>query len=122
MPTWLEPEKVTAILGDALSEDLDSAALGEAVIAARDYVEARRRDLVVMVEDDDDPDVLVPTFTPTPAVTYGAAMLAYRWYDARGRKGDEVLAEHPEIARQLGIGGHGAFVFGAPADPVEESA
>lgn len=102
---WLERSQVESILGAALSSDLDTAALEQAVLAARGYVESRRQDLVTN-----------GTFTPTPSVLFGAAMLAYRWYDGRGRKADEILAEDPELSRQLGIGAYGRFVFGAPED------
>lgn len=131
MTEWVDAEKVTAILGADLSADLDVDALEEACTAVRSYVEGKRSDLFVAgVDEEDEP---TSTFTPTPSVVYGAAMLAYRWYSRRksplgvlgftddGASG--ILRDDPDIARQLGIGSYGRFVFGAtPADVVEESA
>lgn len=132
MTEWLDAARVKAILGAELASDVDTDALEEAATAARSYVQGKRGDLIVITEDPDNPPDLLATFTPTGSVVYGAAMLAYRWYTRRksplgvlgftdeGASG--ILRDDPDIARQLGIGSHGRFVFGAPADPVEESA
>lgn len=133
MTEWLDAARVKAILGTELASDVDTDALEEACTATRSYVEGIRSDLIVALEDPDNPGEFLPAaFTPTPSVTYGAAMLAYRWYTRRksplgvlgftddGASG--ILRDDPDIARQLGIGRYGRFVFGAPADPVEATA
>lgn len=111
--TWLEPSTVTAVLGASLSEQLDETALAAVLPGTRSYVEGKRADLVT-----GDPAV----FTPTPAVVLGAAMLAYRLYQRRttplgilGATEDGytgIIREDPDIARLLGVGGAGKFVFG----------
>lgn len=131
MTEWVDAAKVQAILGADLSSDLDTDALEEACTATRSYVEEKRADLLLPVDPPTDP--VTYEFTPTPSVIYGAAMLAYRWYSRRksplgvlgftddGASG--ILRDDPDIARQLGIGSYGRFVFGAtPADVVEETA
>lgn len=123
---WLDAAKAAVLLGDDLASDIDMTALEEWCAATRSYVQGKRADLFVI--DDTDPDNPVATYTPTPSVVAGAAMLAYRWYSRRksplgvlgftddGTSG--ILRDDPDIARQLGIGSQGRFVFGAPADPV----
>lgn len=118
MPSWLDADKVTAILGDSLADDLDLAALQECCDATRSFVEERRGDL--WVSDGADPPTL--TYTPTGAVVHGAAMYAYRLYHRRksplgilgttdvGPAG--ILREDPDIARLLGIGRGRRFGFG----------
>lgn len=128
MPTWLEPSTVTAVLGSSLSEQLDEAALAALLPGVRGWVEDQRKDL--LVGDGGDPEVF--TFTPTPQVVLGAAMLAWRTYQRRttplgvigatedGYSG--ILREDPDIARFLGVAAAGRFVFGgynpATAEPV----
>lgn len=123
MPTWLEPGTVTAVLGSSLSEQLDTDALTALLPGVRGWVEDQRKDLVT-----GDP----AAFTPTPQVTLGAAMLAWRTYQRRttplgvigatedGYSG--ILREDPDIARFLGVAAAGRFVFGgynpATAEPV----
>lgn len=130
MTAWLDADRAKAILGASLSADLDTEALEEACTAARDYVERKRGDLFLPVDPPTDP--VTYEFTPTGSVTYGTAMLAYRWYTRRksplgvlgftddGASG--ILRDDPDIARQLGIGKFGRFVFGAPSDPVTVTA
>lgn len=111
--TWLEPGTVTAVLGASLSEQLDPTALAAVVPGVRDWVEDKRKDLVT-----GDP----AAFTPTPSVVLGAAMLVHRTYHRRttplgilGATEDGytgIIREDPDIARFLGIGAAGKFVFG----------
>lgn len=120
--TWLEPSIVTAMLGSGLSGQIDTDALATIVPGVRDYVESKRRDLVAT-----DPDTLVETFEAPPRVQLGAAMLAWRIYDRRrtpsgllGSSDDGyagILRDDPDIARLLGIGYSGRFVFGATPGP-----
>lgn len=118
MPTWLDAEQVTAILGDSIGDDLDQGALQECCNASRSFVEERRGDL--WVSDGEDPPTL--TYTPTVSVVHGAAMYAYRLYHRRksplgilgttdvGPAG--ILREDPDIARLLGIGRGRRWGFG----------
>jgi hypothetical protein len=115
--TWLEPGTVTAVLGSGLSEQLDMTALGAVLPGVRDWVEGKRKDLNVTAGDPP-----VTTFEPTPSVVLGAAMLAHRIYQRRttplgilGATEDGytgIIREDPDIARLLGIGAAGRFVFG----------
>jgi hypothetical protein len=121
--TWLTSEKVAAVLGSDLSESIDDEAMQQFCNGAASYVEGRRGDLFV-----GDP----AAFAPTPSVQLGAALLAYRFYSRRtsplgvigftedGAAG--ILKDDPDIARLLGIGRHGAFVFGGvrPVPVVDE--
>lgn len=115
---WITPPEVETILGADLAADLDADAFEAAVEAASGYVEEHRPDLV----DDQE------TFTATPVVRYGTALLAFRWYNRRRAtttNGDEgavadVISEDPDLSRMLGIGARGGFVFGAPSLPVTE--
>jgi len=116
--TWLEPSTVTAVLGSGLSEQLDDGALAAIVPGVRSYVEEKRPDLVVI-----DTEAETETFTPTPHVVLGAAMLVWRTYDRRrtpaGLLGSSedgyagIVRDDPDIARYLGIGSSAKFVFGA---------
>lgn len=118
-PTWLEPGTVTAVLGSSLSEQIDGDALAAVLPGVRAFVEGKRSDL--LTGDPDDPDAPA-VFTPTPDVILGAAMLAYRIYQRRttplgilGATEDGytgIIREDPDIARFLGIGAAGRFVFG----------
>lgn len=115
--TWLEPSTVTAVLGSGLSEQLDEDALAAILPGVRGWVEDKRKDLNVTAGDPP-----VTTFTPTPQVVLGAAMLANRTYQRRttplgilGATEDGytgIIREDPDIARFLGIGAAGRFVFG----------
>jgi hypothetical protein len=101
------------VLGSGLSEQLDNGALAALLPGVRDFVEGKRKDLVA-----GDP----AAFAPTPSVVLGAAMLAYRTYQRRttplgvlGATEDGytgIIREDPDIARYLGIGAAGRFVFG----------
>lgn len=125
--TWLEPEDVFRVLGDELASRLSVPALDECCQATRAYVERSRPDLFVA------PDPLVPEvteFVADAAVRVGAALLAHRFYARRtsplgvlgltdtGASG--ILREDPDIARLLGVGAAGAFVFGSAPWPVED--
>ncbi len=128
--TWLDASDLQSVLGDDLAEPIDSTSAQEYCDGTRSYVEGKRKDLFAPAVDEDDPRV----FTPTPAVRLGAAMLAYRFYSRRtsplgvigftedGAVG--MLREDPDIAKLLGIGRFGRFVFGAAGTPggEEESA
>lgn len=117
--TWLTSAKVAAVLGSDLAESVDDASMQQFCNGAASYVEGRRSDLWGLTNDVEP----APVFQPTPAVVTGAAMLAYRFYARRtsplgvvgftedGAMG--ILKDDPDIARLLGIGRHGRFVFGA---------
>lgn len=130
---WLTPGYVVKVLGDDLAEPVDSTSLLEYVEGTREWVEGKRSDLWTAADPDADPPVLAE-FVPPRNVKLGAAMLAFRFYSRRtsplgvigftedGAAG--MLREDPDIAKLLGIGAHGRFVFGAGPDLVvsEESA
>lgn len=130
--TWLDSETVTAALGDDLSEPVDTVALQSWCDGTRSYVEGKRGDLFVLDPDDEEAP---PVFTPTPAVVSGAVLLAWRFYARRtsplgvvGFSEDGVagiLREDPDIAKLLGVGRGGRFVFGGfnpcTAEPVESA-
>jgi hypothetical protein len=117
--TWLEPSIVKAMLGESLSAQLDDASLTAIVPGVRDWVEDKRKDL--LVTNTDEPPVT--TFAAPPRVVLGASMLVWRTYDRRrtpaGLLGSSedgyagVIRDDPDIARYLGIGSSGKFVFGA---------
>lgn len=119
MPEWLEPSTVTAVLGSAMSDQLEDDSLEAIVPGVRGWVEEKRPDL--LIGDGEDPEVF--TFTPTPQVVLGAAFLVYRLYARRttplgvvGSSDDGyagIIREDPDIARLIGIGAGGKFVFGA---------
>lgn len=116
--TWLEPSTVSAVLGSGLSEQIDAGALAALLPGVRGWVEDQRKDL--LVGDGEDPETF--EFTPTPQVILGAAMLAWRTYARRttalgvlGSSEDGytgIVREDPDIARYLGVGSAGRFVFG----------
>lgn len=115
--TWLESSTVTTVLGPAMSNQIDLSALEGVLPGVRSWVEGQRKDLLVTAGDPP-----VTEFEPTPAVVLGAAMLAWRTYNRRttplgvlgasenGYAG--IVREDPDIARYLGIGAAGRFVFG----------
>ena len=119
MPEWLESGTVLAVLGSAMSEQIDDTVLAAVVPGVRAFVEGKRRDL--FVTDDEDPPVT--TYEPTPDVVLGACLLAWRTYNRRttplgivGATEDGyagIIREDPDIARYLGVGAAGKFVFGA---------
>lgn len=110
---------MTAVLGSAMSEAVDVDAMDAVVVGVADWVEGKRRDLLVTDDEVDPPQV---TFEPTPSVVLGAAMLAWRTYKRRetplgivAAAEDTyagILRNDPDIARYLGIGRAGRFVFG----------
>lgn len=109
---------MTTVLGSGLSEQIDAAVLDAIVPGVREFVEERRKDLFVTAGDPP-----VTTFEPTENVRLGAVFLAWRLYKRRetplgiaGATSETVsgiLREDPDIARLLGIGAGGRFVFGA---------
>lgn len=110
-PEWLEPSTVRTVLG-SMAEQLDDNELVGLVPGVRDWVEDKRRDLV----DD------MGLFQPTQSVTLGAALLVLRVKARRttplgvlGASEDGyagIIRDDPDIARFLGIGTAGKFVFG----------
>ena len=116
MAAWLDAA-TAALLAEISGVAADAAWVG-AVDAATAWVEARRPDLLV--------GTAPAVFTPGPDVKLGTAMLAHRWYNRRvaplGNSqpaefggGIEMLRQDPDIAKLLGIGSEGKFVFGAGA-------
>lgn len=126
--SWLSATYVLKVLGDDLAEPTDSTSLEEYVAGARSYVEGKRRDLWAPADPDADPPTEA-TFVAPAQVRLGAAMLVFRFYTRRtsplgvigftedGAAG--MLREDPDIAKLLGIGKFGRFVFGAGPDLVE---
>lgn len=116
--TWLEPGTVTTVLGSGLSEQVDTEALAAVVPGVRAYVERKRKDLLQLVGDPPSEEFDAPA-----DVVLGAAMLVWRLYDRRrtpaGLLGSSedgyagIIRDDPDIARLLGIGYGGRFVFGA---------
>lgn len=113
MPGWCTPAGVVAHV-DVKGVSASSVPLVNACAAAEAWVEGTaRRDLAWTSEG----------FVPPADVKLGGLMLAWRWYQRRaaplgvvtGPSGDpvEMLRNDPDIARLLGIGGNGRFVFGA---------
>lgn len=117
--TWLEPGIVKTMLGTSLSAQLDEESLIAIVPGVRDWVEDKRKDLLVTTTDDPP----VTTFEAPPRVVLGASMLVWRTYDRRrtpaGLLGSSedgyagVVRDDPDISRYLGVGSSGKFVFGA---------
>jgi hypothetical protein len=111
----LTATRFRALMGAAAAAAEDVAALDGAIAAAVAYVEEHRADLF----NDADP----PVFVETPTIELGTAMLANRWYQRRSSPlgpatysefgGSPLLRHDPDIAKLLGIGGEGRFVFGA---------
>lgn len=117
MPGWCTP---TAVVGHVDVKGVSAAAvpLVNACAAAEAWVEGTaRRDLPWATLVGGQP------YVPPADVRLGGLMLAWRWYQRRaaplgvvtGPSGDpvEMLRNDPDIARLLGIGGNGRFVFGA---------
>lgn len=121
MATWLDDATVRGLLGTDLTESIEDGNLQPACDAARAYVERQRSDLFSAVEPFD--------FTPGGDVLYGAALLAYRWYARRtsplglvelGEGSAGILRHDPDIARLLGVGLAGRFLFGAAPRPADD--
>lgn len=125
MVSWLDADEVAAW---AQHDDAEDPALVQATDAAAAYVVRVRPEFLVAVDLEADPVVYV--FTPDDDVKLGAVMLAGRLFARRGTPlgvagfsefgGNAMLRHDPDIARLLKIGPNRAFVFGAPALPVEE--
>jgi hypothetical protein len=129
MADWLTDSQARALIGLESGDTSDDTAFGGALEAARDWVESKRPDLVVA----GDPLAEPPTadeFVPNDAIKLGTAMLAHRWYQRRTTPlgtaqfsefggGRSILRYDPDIARLLGIGTEGAFMFGAAVPVVE---
>lgn len=115
MSDWLSYSVALALV-EASASASDAAWQG-AVDAATEYVEDKRSDLFTGV----DPDPVV--FGATGQIKYGTALLALRWYTRRKSPlgtsqnvefgGTDFLRQDPDIAKLLGIGIEGKFVFGA---------
>jgi len=115
MAAWLTAGQAVALVEASVTAD-DPAWEG-AVDAATAYVEEKRADLFVPALPDP------PVFTPNASVKLGTAMLANRWYNRRVSPlgtsqnvefgGIDFLRQDPDIAKLLGIGLEGPFVFGA---------
>ena len=109
--TWLEPEEAKALVTASANAE-DPAWIAD-VEAARDYVEGKRKDLLVGT-----PGV----FTPGAAVKLGTAMLAHRFWMRRVSPlgtsqnvefgGSDFLRQDPDIAKLCGIGIEGKFAIG----------
>lgn len=117
MPGWCTAAGVVAHV-DVKGVTASTVALVNACAAAEAWVEGTaRRDLPWSTPVDGHP------YVPPADVKLGAFMLAWRWYQRRaaplgvvtGPSGDpaEMLRNDPDIARLLGVGGSGRFVFGA---------
>ena len=125
MVTWLEPGTVQAVLAPGVSEQVDAEALAAIVPGVRDWVEQQRKDLFELVGDPP-----AEEFQASPSIVLGAALLAWRTYNRPatplgvvGASEDGyagIIREDPDIARYLGIGSAGKFVFGAATTTVEE--
>ena len=113
MADWLEPAEARALIRS--SAPAESTEWIAAVDASTAWVEKKRRDLF----STDEP----PVFVADAAIQLGTAMLAGRWYARMltllGTSqnvefgGTEILRQDPDIAKMLGIGTEGPFVFGA---------
>lgn len=112
MADWLTAEQAVALV-ESSATAANPAWVG-AVDAACAWVEDKRKDLLVGTP---------AVFTPDAAVKLGTAMLANRWYNRRVSPlgtsqnaefgGTEFLRQDPDVAKLLGIGLEGKFVFGA---------
>lgn len=113
MTTWLDAA-AAAQLVDVSSSVADDDDWVGAVAAAVEYVEEKRKDLLLGAP---------PVFTAGPLIRLGTAMLANRWY-TRMRSplgtsqnvefgGSDFLRQDPDIAKMLGLGIAGRFTFGA---------
>lgn len=113
MSAWLTVPQALALI-ELESGDTNENGFKGALDAACEYVEGKRAELLI-----GDP----PVFTPGPTVKLGTAMLANRWYQRRGSPlgaaqysefgGGTILRYDPDIAKLLGIGTDGGFIFGA---------
>lgn len=120
MADWLTPGQAALLVESPVSQpDTDGAWTG-AVDAACAYVERLRADLVA-----GDP----PVFVADGAIKLGTAMLVNRLYTRRRSPlgtsqnvefgSADFLRQDPDIAKLLGIGAEGRFVFGAARTIVE---
>lgn len=122
MAEWLTYSQALALV-EARVSATDAAWIG-AVDAATGYVEGKRKDLFSGVA----PDPVV--FVADGSIRYGTALLANRWYTRRKSPlgssqnvefgGTDFLRQDPDIAKLLGIGIEGPFVFGAGGAKVTE--
>ena len=129
MAEWITEPQALALIALTPGDITDTTAFGGALEAARDHVEKKRPDLFVPATPVVDPPE-PPVFTPGGDVMLGTAMLAHRWYERRASplgvaeysefNGGTILRYDPDIAKLLGVGTEGAFLFGAaaPAYPV----
>lgn len=123
---WLTPAAVRTWSGQRMGDTLDTGALQLAANAAAEYVEELKPELWVGRDLTAVPPV-PGTYEPTPKVLLGASMLAHRWYSRRGSPLGVagyadlgvagILRFDPDIAKLLGLGTEGPFVFGAPTTP-----
>lgn len=112
MPGWLTPAKVAAHV-DVKGVEASSVPLANTCAAAEAWIETTARP---------DLDWTDPGAVPAD-VQLGGLMLAWRWHERRraplgviqSSSGDplEMLRHDPDIARLIGVGQSGAFVFGA---------
>lgn len=116
MTTWLDPSEAAG-LADVAGTVADDADWVGAVTASREYVEEKRPELFT-----GDPLAFVAG-AKTGLIKLGTALLANRWY-TRMRSplgasqnvefgGSDFLRQDPDVAKMLGIGVAGRFVFGA---------
>lgn len=129
MSSWLTVPQALVLI-DKEPGDVGVPAFSGALNGAREWVETKRSDLFITDEDDE------RVFQPGAGVLLGTAMLANRFYERRSSplgvasfsefSTGTILRWDPDMAKLLGIGTEGAFVFGAagyvPAEIVEESA
>jgi len=120
MTDWLDAATAKALVES--SAGAEAPAWVGAVAAAVDVVSNTatgwRRDLWGT-------ETPTPIYAATPAIRLGTAMLANRLYARRlsalGSSqnvefgGSEFLRQDPDIAKLLGVGSEGGFVFGAGA-------
>jgi hypothetical protein len=114
--TWLDPSEA-ALLADIAGSVADDEDWVGAVTASREYVEEKRPELFTGT-----PPVFVAG-AKTGLIKLGTALLSNRWY-TRMRSplgasqnvefgGSDFLRQDPDVAKMLGIGIAGRFVFGA---------
>lgn len=128
MAEWLSDLQARALIGLEPGEVSDDTAFGGALEAARDWVEKKRSDLMVAGDPEADPPT-EDVFAADNAIKLGTAMLAHRWYVRRTSPlgsaqysefgSGTILRYDPDIAKLLGIGTDGKFVFGAAVPVVE---
>lgn len=116
MADWLTPDQVIAWARQDGTVSPDDASLTSCVRAATAWVQNARSDLDWTKINTD------PATVPAD-VLLGSIMLAYRWYQRQGSPlgvagyqdfGTQPILRHdPDIARLLGIGWEGRFVFAA---------